>query len=293
VHEQNLGGIWIDDALGALLQALEDKWIKDDTIIATMVDHGIVTKISLFENGNRVYYSSMRYPGLGTHAANLVYDGHITNFDLVATLLDLCSIPSTSYDFDGKSFRSDLERVVAERISSTDNTLYPSSPVWSGENRCVFAEYKWDSAVRCGCYKYIDISTYPRGTLLSSTTMARGSNSGYSSFNKQIYNVCDDNGESNNLVNSSGDVLDSGNAAILSGLLKALECHDARTAPGQALSFVDCTLEVAVTGTPSPSPSQTPSPTRNPTATPDFTVSPTPSSTNFDEYSSFRRSGWR
>ncbi|GMH60657.1 hypothetical protein TrRE_jg13499 [Triparma retinervis] len=37
VHEQNLGGIWIDDGLGALLQALEDKGIKDDTIIVTMM----------------------------------------------------------------------------------------------------------------------------------------------------------------------------------------------------------------------------------------------------------------
>jgi len=194
VQEQNLGGIWIDDSLAAMLSVLEEKNIKDDTVIITMMDHGIVTKMALFENGIRVHLS-IRYPKLGEYAENLIYDGYVTHLDVVATLLDICSISSSSYSMDGVSFLSDLQRVIGSRSSKTDSTLYASSEDWSGANRCVFAEYEFDRSVRCGCYKLLDISPLPRGSLTTSTTMLRAGQKGYSTYNRQMYNVCTDDGE--------------------------------------------------------------------------------------------------
>ncbi|GMI05242.1 hypothetical protein TrRE_jg10063 [Triparma retinervis] len=119
--------------------------------------------------------------------------------------------------------------------------------------------------------------------------MSRGSNFGYSTFNKQMYNVCADDGESNNLLDSTGQVLDSSNAAILSGLLKALSCHDMRTDPAQAQSFVECSLNGEVIDTTSP----TPSPTRSPTAVIPFdTLSPTPAETPYPTSSPDGSDGW-
>jgi len=98
----------------------------------------------------------MRYPKLGTFAEGLEYDGSVTHLDLVATILELCSIDSdSSYEHDGMSFLPDLQRVIGQWTSNSDYTHYPSSASWSGAGRCVFAEYEFDRSVKCGCFKYV------------------------------------------------------------------------------------------------------------------------------------------
>ncbi|GMI18037.1 hypothetical protein TrLO_g3947 [Triparma laevis f. longispina] len=233
IIEQNLGGIWIDDSLAALMAMLDEKGIKDDTIIVTMMDHGIITKMALFENGNRVHLS-MRYPKLGEYAENLIYDGQVTHLDLVATLMDICEMAGREgYEMDGESFLGDLQRVIGNRGSNNDKNLYPSSDDWSGTNRCTFAEYEWD----------------------------RGAQNGYSTYNKQMYNVRVDGGESSNLLDASGNAISSSDVEMLAGLLRALQCHDSRTAPGADRRYVNCNLDGEDVDAGSPISSPTSSPT--------------------------------
>jgi arylsulfatase A-like enzyme len=125
----------------SLVAALKSNGVLDDTVIVTMMDHGVVTKMALFENGSRVHMS-LRYPPLGTFSKGVTYTGRVSHLDLAATLLDLAGLLSTaSYDLDGDSFLADLQRVVSLRSSNSDATEYAASSVWV-DDRCVFMEYE-------------------------------------------------------------------------------------------------------------------------------------------------------
>lgn len=47
---------------------------------------------------------------------------------------------------------------------------------------------------------------------------------------------------SSNLLDANGAAVDSTDEEMLNGLLRALQCHDDRTAPGAEMSFVSCGL---------------------------------------------------
>ena len=83
------------------------------------------------------------------------------------------------------------------------------------------------------------------------------------------------------MLDASGFVVDSNDEEMLNGLLRALQCHDDRTAPGAEMSFVSCGLNGEVVETSSsPTSSPTLSPTKNPTKNP---ISPTNSSVILDK----------
>ena len=47
-EDADLGSIWLDDSVGALLQSLRDNEILDNTIFIFQMDHGIETKMALY-----------------------------------------------------------------------------------------------------------------------------------------------------------------------------------------------------------------------------------------------------
>jgi len=106
--EADLGSVWSDDALGVLIDTLTRKGILDNTVIIVMMDHGIETKMALFENGARIALS-MRYPPL--FDGGMQYSGHVTNLDIGKTILDLAGVSSPGWSLDGTSFRTDLEAI--------------------------------------------------------------------------------------------------------------------------------------------------------------------------------------
>eukprot|EP00928_Gymnodinium_smaydae_P081382 TRINITY_DN64918_c0_g1_i1.p1 TRINITY_DN64918_c0_g1~~TRINITY_DN64918_c0_g1_i1.p1 ORF type:complete len:544 (-),score=52.82 TRINITY_DN64918_c0_g1_i1:54-1685(-) len=212
--DTNLGSIWSDDALGALMTALSKKGALDNTFIAVMMDHGVDTKMALFENGARVALS-VRYPPIAS--AGSVYKGLVSNIDLARTILDLAQV-EPSFGLDGLSLASEVQSVT-----SRDK---PVNSSW--ENRCVFMEYELDRAVRCGCGKLISI-----GDTSSSTTLTRAETGGYSTVSWQFYDLCSENGaETNNIYRQSPD--------IVSQMKQALTCHEERTDPRAASTFEPC-----------------------------------------------------
>jgi len=229
-EEQVLGAIWTDDALGALLSALEAKGMLDNTFVAVMMDHGIVSKTALFENGVRVSLMA-RYPPLLGKAST--FGGLVTNLDLAKTVLEL-SGATAGFGLDGVSFA----QVVGAGQAMPN--------FWS--DRCIFFEMDYDRSARCGCHKIIGL-----GAVADSTTFERAGTLGYSQNTVQVYKVCDESG---------GDNIDlvavSSSAATKTSLLEQLACHDARTAPGASPTYAACGLEFS-TSPSSPSPSS-PSP---------------------------------
>eukprot|EP00930_Biecheleria_cincta_P035177 TRINITY_DN24214_c0_g1_i1.p1 TRINITY_DN24214_c0_g1~~TRINITY_DN24214_c0_g1_i1.p1 ORF type:complete len:1256 (-),score=115.94 TRINITY_DN24214_c0_g1_i1:366-4064(-) len=254
--DNNLGSIWADDALGALLSTLEGKGILDSTAVIFMLDHGMETKMALFENGVRTALS-IWYPAL--FSAGSQYAGQVANIDLAHTVLELAGA-SPGYQMDGISFLSE--------VKSATSAGGAASTYWT--ERCIFFDYELDRGVRCGCNKYISIQT------AQSTTLSRAQQNGHPQDDQQLYNLCSDGSEATNIASSASEV----RAAMVSNLL----CHTARTNPAASPSFAACGPSFPDVLTPSPSPAKpvpsprpSPSPTPSPTPSPSPTLSPTQS----------------
>eukprot|EP00586_Coscinodiscus_wailesii_P015166 CAMPEP_0172511598 /NCGR_PEP_ID=MMETSP1066-20121228/237604_1 /TAXON_ID=671091 /ORGANISM="Coscinodiscus wailesii, Strain CCMP2513" /LENGTH=963 /DNA_ID=CAMNT_0013291045 /DNA_START=206 /DNA_END=3094 /DNA_ORIENTATION=- len=141
---KELGAVWLDDAVGALLTALEDRNILDDTIFLFQLDHGLVAKSELLEGGTRIP-QFVHYPKeFDTSGMN--FDGMVSTIDIGPTLLDYADITTLSpgyYDMDGVSWR---DAVGDDPLELT----------WNSQ-RCLLFEYGTNRAVRCACEKYADV----------------------------------------------------------------------------------------------------------------------------------------
>jgi len=135
-----LGAIWLDDSVGALIHALEVTNQLSNTIFLFQMDHGEAAKFSVFEGGNRIS-QFIHYPDLFGNEG-LVFEGLVSTIDIVPTMLDFAGAePSSFYTMDGKSWKD----------------LVQDGMEW--KNRCLFFESDFDRALICGCYKLIYLST--------------------------------------------------------------------------------------------------------------------------------------
>ena len=85
----------LDRAVGRILDALSEAGLDRNTIVVFTVDHGVELprcKWELYDGGIRVALL-MRWPGGGVQGGQL-YQGLISNVDVVPTLLDLLHLPA-------------------------------------------------------------------------------------------------------------------------------------------------------------------------------------------------------
>ena len=221
--EDDLGPIWLDDAVGALLQALEDNGVLDNTIFLFQEDHGQESKGTLYEGGVRIP-QFIHYPDM--ILAGSTFDGPVSTIDVGVTMLDFAGIVS-SYTTDGRSWKSAL----MDTALALDWEL----------NRCIFFEQEQDRAARCGCYKSLSLVAPNRR---QSTTWGRGSQQGLANDIDSLFDLCgggqnyitdpDDNQET---INMSSD--EPNTAQEFSDLL---QCHADRIAPDSSLDFTDCNV---------------------------------------------------
>jgi len=94
--------LWIDDALGALMNKLKEQGKLDNTIIFFFNDHGQYAKGSVYEGG--VSTPSLIWKKGGFKTGN-INNALVSNIDFAPTILDMAgSNPDTIKAFDGKSF---------------------------------------------------------------------------------------------------------------------------------------------------------------------------------------------
>ena len=94
--------LWIDDALGAIINKLEEQGKLDNTIIFFFSDHGQYAKGSIYEGG--VSSPSIIWKTGGFKAGN-VNNALVSNIDFAPTIFDMAGgNPDTLKIFDGKSF---------------------------------------------------------------------------------------------------------------------------------------------------------------------------------------------
>lgn len=92
--------IWIDDAIGALLQKLEETGDLDNTIIFFFNDHGQAAKGSVYQGG--VYNPSLVWRRGGWPVGSEA-DALVSNIDFAPTMLDMAGAPIPD-GMDGVSF---------------------------------------------------------------------------------------------------------------------------------------------------------------------------------------------
>ena len=143
-----------DDAVGAILTALEESGQKDNTIVMFLSDHGMplpFAKTQLYHHSTRTPWI-VRWPGVTK--ANSVNDSQmISAVDLLPTLLDMVGLPKPK-GIDGQSFvpimkgqkqngRHAIFKVYNENAGGnrhpirgveTRNYLYLFNPWSDGEN---------------------------------------------------------------------------------------------------------------------------------------------------------------
>ena len=130
-RKENL--LWLDDALGALINKLEEFDILNNTIIFFFNDHGQLAKGTLYQGG--VLNPSIIWKSNG-FACGSISNAKITNVDFAPTILDLVGVDFQSENFDGRSFKDVLEGKINQPRQS------------------LFFELGFGRAVIKGKYKY-------------------------------------------------------------------------------------------------------------------------------------------
>ena len=85
LEDKLAGSVWVDDAIGAVLQTLDYYNIRNNTLVIFQLDHGIANKNSLFEGGQRIV-QFIQYPDRIPPATQ--YHGAVSTIDLAPTILD-------------------------------------------------------------------------------------------------------------------------------------------------------------------------------------------------------------
>jgi len=144
--------LWLDDAVGALVQRLKQHGLYDNTIIFFFNDHGQDAKGTLYQGG--VSNPSIVWRK-GGFPCGSVSQARVSNIDFASTILDFAGAESRAGDFDGRSFRPVLEGKTLE----IHETLY--------------FEMGYTRGVRKGRWKYIALRYPERATQMSAAQRQR------------------------------------------------------------------------------------------------------------------------
>lgn len=108
----------IDENIGKLRTVLEEEGLSKNTILVFLSDNGGTAGVQLFNAGMRgrkgqVYDGGHRVPFFIHYPNGTLKKGHdvrdlSAHIDVLPTLLDLCAIDATNFNFDGRSFKKQL-----------------------------------------------------------------------------------------------------------------------------------------------------------------------------------------
>lgn len=130
--------LWLDDAVGALMDELERSGKADNTLIIFISDHGIKQKSSLYEGGIQI---PMMMWWQDRIVAGSTSQSLVSTCDMVPTALDVAGIvPNEDVVLDGKS--------LVELFDAPETCIHHS----------IFAEVGNAKAVVTDSYKYIAVN---------------------------------------------------------------------------------------------------------------------------------------
>jgi arylsulfatase A-like enzyme len=216
-----IGSIWVDDSIGALLQHLEDVGELDNTFFLFQMDHGQEGKATLYEPGTRMA-TFVHYPN--AFQAGSTFDGITSTIDIGPTILDFAGLDEEAtgyYQMDGESWKD----AVGDSNLEED---------W--KERCIVHELESDRAVLCGCDKYINIFAS------DSATATGGASAGAAVDSEILFRLCDEDGNYITSPDDSPEETAITDDELLSKLQEVRTCHLNRTHPAQDPDYnTECT----------------------------------------------------
>jgi len=139
VNDRLANLLWMDDALGALMDGLKANGTYDNTIIFFFNDHGQFAKGTVYQGATS--NPSIVWRSKGFKAGHINHT-LVSNVDFTPTILDLAAVNFKPDDFDGRSFAKVLNGEEADERAS------------------LYFEIGYSRGVRKGNYKYMAVR-YP------------------------------------------------------------------------------------------------------------------------------------
>jgi hypothetical protein len=213
--------LWLDDALGALINRLEEHGILENTLIVFFNDHGQKAKGTLYQGG--VVNPSILWKS-GGFPCGSVCEAPVSNVDFAPTLLEFAGAEKLPNDLDGISFFGALEGKQAKARES------------------LYFELGYARAVIKGKYKYYAIR-YP-DYALSWTAKERAAkldsyNKGREFRNMAIVNRDPDKPFSHLEVVPGGGQAENGSYGKLPGYFDPDQLYDLELDPGEQKNLAD------------------------------------------------------
>ncbi|MDA8736377.1 sulfatase-like hydrolase/transferase [Opitutales bacterium] len=139
VNDNTANMLWLDDAVGALLDTLEASGKLDNTIFFFFSDHGQNSKGTVYQGG--VHDPSIVWKK-GGFPVGATSDALVSIVDFAPTILDMAGYDHSDVSFDGKSFLPYLNGTPQK------------------EGRVLYFELGYARGIRIGDWKYMAIR-YP------------------------------------------------------------------------------------------------------------------------------------
>eukprot|EP01084_Bolivina_argentea_P097460 175193_1 len=188
------GAIWIDDAVGALLNYLKSKGEYNNTFIVLMNDHGQGTKGTLFEQGTRII-QFVRYPKLFNK--NNRVGPHIVSEDFIVNEVDLAAvmfdIVDTHQDFPVIDHR--ISPYVLDGESWVDDVINEIEQNTVVKKCCkeTFVDIEQSHAIITNQFEYIWRAQSKTGNQVKRYL--------YGKDKEQLYDLLMDPNQQNNIIN--------------------------------------------------------------------------------------------
>ncbi len=214
--------LWLDDALGALIDKLEEDDLLDNTIIFFFNDHGQHAKGTLYQGG--VHDPCIVWRSKGFNCGN-ASDAKVMNVDFVPTILDFAGGKDVNQHFDGFSFKPVLDGKSINSRESLYFELGYARGVMKDDFKYIALRYpdyasNWSAAQRDSCliaynktreFRNMQIvNRDPKKPFSHLEVVPGGGQAEHESYGKlpgyfdndQLYNLETDPGELNNLANN-------------------------------------------------------------------------------------------
>lgn len=130
--------LWLDDAVGAVIDRLEKYGVLENTIIFFFTDHGQRAKGHLYQGG--VHNPSIVWSAEKFKCGD-ISDARIQNIDFAPTILDFAGVEYAADSFDGISFKDVLDGKLEESRESLFFELGYARGVMKGDYKFISVRY--------------------------------------------------------------------------------------------------------------------------------------------------------
>jgi arylsulfatase A-like enzyme len=162
VNKDTCNILWLDDALGAMIKALEESGEIDNTVIFFFNDHGQNAKGTLYEGG--IHDPSIIWKKGGFKSGHELQE-LVSNIDFAPTILDIAGVDykdmklsGKPVKFDGVSFYKELYGLNKGMMNKIKSVLHIGN---NKKERVLYHELGFARAIRKGNFKFLAVR-YPK-----------------------------------------------------------------------------------------------------------------------------------